>query len=234
MPLPACHLLRLHAGFRIPRHHRRHAGSGTLAHARRGRCPCPGGMRLVWRRRRTKAPELARLRQPSLITLPSASALGPSSAEESRVQPPIPLPLPRPLLAPAPRVPVAPGGDAHGPGPRAPLTPSRGRSTGAARPASPIQAQGLLVASVRAHARRDNDLSVGQRPRHCAPIHQPMSTTGSLHAGCCLSFRSKTISTTPSPCTVFRCHDRGRGAGKIRGGGSHSSAEQGRPLCARS
>ena len=150
MPVPACHHLRLHAGFGIPRLACEGRAAATAAMPVQVPCPCtsrslpvPGRHALGLAAAANEAPELARLRQPSLITLLSASALGPSSAEESRVQPPIPLPLPRPLLAPAPRVPVAPGGDAHGPGPRAPLTPSRGRSTGAARPASPIQAQGF-------------------------------------------------------------------------------------------
>ena len=127
MPVPACHHLRLHAGFGIPRLACEGRAAATAAMPVQVPCPCtsrslpvPGRHALGLAAAANEAPELARLRQPSLITLPSASALGPSSAEESRVQPPIPLPLPRPLLAPAPRVPVVPGGDERSPGPRAP------------------------------------------------------------------------------------------------------------------
>jgi hypothetical protein len=57
-----------------------------LGHARRGRCPCPGGMRLVWRRRRTK-PELASLRQPSLNSSPGRRRTRTGSGRESETEP---------------------------------------------------------------------------------------------------------------------------------------------------
>ena len=81
MPVPACHHLRLHAGFGIPRLACEGRAAATAAMPVQVPCPCtsrslpvPGRHALGLAAAANEAPELARLRQPSLITLLPDSA----------------------------------------------------------------------------------------------------------------------------------------------------------------